>query len=404
MTTAAIEADAAPLAGVRVLDIATFLAAPFAGTVLADFGADVIKIEQPGDGDPLRRFGTPTECGDTLVWLSEARNRRFMTLDLRVPAGRDLFLDLVEKSDVVLENFRPGTLERWGLGYEVMAARNPKLVLLRVSAYGQTGPYREKPGFARVAHGFGGLSHLAGMADGPPVVPGSTSLADYISGLWGAIGVLLALRESQTSGRGQIIDVALYASVFRLLDEVAPAYARHGYVRGRHGADVPHVVPHGHWACADDRWIALACSSDKIFERLAVLMDRRDLAERFATSPQRLAARDEINRAIAQWVGALPLDEVVARCDAAGVPCGPIMSIDQIFRDPHYAAREDLRTVDDPRVGKVVVPAPMPRMSRTGPRLDHLGGALGAQTDDILSKLLGLPADEIARLRAIAAV
>jgi len=234
------------LSGIRVLDIATFVAAPFSATVLADFGAEVIKIEHPRDGDPLRKFGTPLPGADTFVWLSEARNKRCATLDLRHPEGRDLFLRLVEKSDVVTENFRPGTLEKWGIGFEEMQAVNPRIVLLRVSAYGQTGPYRKRPGFARVAHGFSGLSHLAGEADGPPVVPGSTSLADYISGLWGVVGILTALRSADQTGIGQVIDVALYDSVFRLLDELVPVYARNGEIRGRMGADVPHVVPHGH--------------------------------------------------------------------------------------------------------------------------------------------------------------
>lgn len=399
-------APAAAMAGVRVLDIATFVAAPFTGTILADFGADVIKIEQPGSGDPLRKFGTPTECGDTLVWLSEARNKRFVTLDLRVPAGRDLFLKLVAESDVVLENFRPGTLEKWGLGFETLQQANPRIVLLRVSAYGQTGPYREKAGFARVAHGFGGLSHLAGMADGPPVVPGSTSLADYISGLWGALGVLMALRVVATSGIGQVVDVSLYESIFRLLDELVPAYAKFGEVRSRLGADVPHVVPHGHWQTAEGKWVALACSSDKIFERLALLMERPDMVapDRFATNRQRLAGRAEINAAIANWIGRMPMEEAVARCDAAGVPCGPIMAIDDIFTNAQYAARGNLQRIDDPRVGEMVVPAAVPQMSLTPPVLKHLGGALGAHTAEVLSGLLQVNAQQLAELRAQGAV
>jgi len=393
--------DAQALSGVRVLDIATFVAAPFSGTVLGDFGAEVIKVEQPGQGDPLRKFGTPTECGDTLVWLSEARNKRLVTLDLRKPEGRDLFLRLVEQSDVVLENFRPGTLEKWGLGFDELRAVNPRIIMLRVSAYGQTGPYREKPGFARVAHGFGGLSHLAGEADGPPVVPGSTSLADYASGMWGALGVLLALRVAESTGKGQMIDVSLYESIFRLLDELAPAYAKFGMVRGRHGADVPHVVPHGHWQTAEGKWVALACSSDKIFERLAHLMQRPDLVEpdRYATNAQRLAGRAEINALIAGWIGKLSMQEAVDLCDEAGVPCGPIMAIDDIFNDPQYAARGNLQRVNDPRVGEMVVPSAVPVLSETPAQLRHLGGALGADTDDILANLLGLDDQAIARLR-----
>lgn len=392
----------AALAGVRVLDVATFVAAPFGATILADFGADVIKIEHPRDGDPLRKFGTPTENGDTLVWLSEARNKRLVTLDLSQPVGRDLFLKLVEQSDVVLENFRPGTMEKWGLGFEALQAANRRIVMLRVSAYGQTGPYKGKPGFARVAHGFSGLSHLSGMADGPPVVPGSTSLADYLSGMWGALGVLLALRVVERTGEGQMIDVSLYESVFRLLDELAPAYAKFGDVRGRMGADVAHVVPHGHWQTAEGKWVALACSSDKIFQRLAELMGRPELAspERYGSNAQRLKGRAEINAIIAQWIGELPMEEAVERCDRAGVPCGPILAIDDIFANPQYAARGNLQRTEHPGVGEVVVPAAVPLLSKTPASLRHLGNALGFDTLAVFQGLLGLDADAVASLRA----
>jgi crotonobetainyl-CoA:carnitine CoA-transferase CaiB-like acyl-CoA transferase len=215
---------------------------------------------------------------------------------------------------------------------------------------------------------------------------------------------LLALRDAQRTGMGQVIDVPLYASVFRLLDELVPAYAKFGEVRGRHGADVPHVVPHGHWQTQDDRWIALACSSDKIFARLASAMDRQDLIERFATNAQRIAGRAEVNAAIAQWAGSLPYAEVLARCDAEGVPCGPIMTVADIFEDPHYAAREDYQRVEDERVGEVVVPSSLPRLSRGAPELRHLGGALGAHTEEILRTLLGMSDGQIDSLRREGAI
>jgi crotonobetainyl-CoA:carnitine CoA-transferase CaiB-like acyl-CoA transferase len=393
---------AAPLAGVRVLDAATFVAAPFGATILADFGADVIKVEHPTAGDPLRKFGTPTEIGDTMVWLSEARNKRLITLDLSQAKGRDLFLKLAEQSDVVVENFRPGTMEKWGLSFEALRAVNPRIVMLRVSAYGQTGPYKGKPGFARVAHGFSGLSHLSGMTDGPPVVPGSTSLADYVSGMWGAVGVLLALRVVERTGEGQMIDVSLYESIFRLLDELAPAYAKFGDVRNRMGADVAHVVPHGHWQTSEGKWVALACSSDKMFLRLAELMGRAELAapDRYATNIQRLKGRAEINAIIAQWIGQMTMEEAVACCDRAGVPCGPILAIDDIFRNPQYAARGNLERVEHPVLGEIVVPAAMPRLSTTPALLRHLGNTLGFDTVAVFQTLLGLDDDAIASLRA----
>lgn len=394
-----------PLAGVKVLDVATFLAAPFAGTILADFGAAVLKIEHPKLGDPMRAFGTPTECGDTLAWLSEARNKRCVTLDLRHPEGAAVFRRLAAQSDVVLENFRPGTLEKWSLSPDSLREINPRLVVLRVSAYGQTGPKRHLPGFARVAHGFGGLSFLAGEPDGKPVVPGSTSLADYLSGIWGALGVLLALRAAERTGRGQDVDIGLYESVFRLLDEIAPAYARTGFVRERMGADVPTVVPHGHWQTKDGRWVAIACTSDKIFARLAGAMGKPALAaDGFATTAQRLARRGEVNGLVEDWAAGLTMAELGAACDAADVPWGPINSIADIFEDPQFAARGNLLRVLDERAGELVLPAPVPRLTETPATLRHAGRAKGADTDAVLGEWLGMAAAEIEALRRSGAV
>jgi len=389
-----------PLAGTRVLDIATFIAAPFCGTVLADFGAEVIKIEQPGQGDPLRRFGTPSSCDDTYVWLSEARNKKSVTLDLRTGDGADVFRDLVRCSDVVLENFRPGTLEKWGLGYEALHEINPRIVLLRVSAYGQDGPLSGRPGFARIAHGFSGLAYLAGEQGRPPVMPGSTSLADYISGLWGAVGVLVALRHAEATGQGQYIDIGLYESIFRLLDEIAPVYARHGVVRERLGADTANVVPHSHYQTGDGKWVALACSSDKMFERLAEAMDRSELPQdsRYATMVTRVSHRDDLNRIVADWIFGMTLDETLRTCDQYGVPCGPIYSIADIFSDDHYQARKNLSEVES-RAGPIVIPTAVPRMSLTPAQFKHAGAALGEHTDLILSTLAGVDDAALQRMR-----
>ena len=383
------------LAGLRVLDIATFVAAPFCGTILADFGAEVIKIEQPKTGDSLRQFGTITECGDSLVWLSEARNKKTITLDLRKPEGVELLKKLVAESDVLLENFRPGTMEKWGIGYEALSKINPGLVMLRISAYGQTGPMKGEPGFARIAHAFAGLSWLAGEADGPPVVPGSTSMADYVSGMWGAIGVLTALRARDKSGRGQFIDLGLYESVFRLLDEIAPAYAKYGTVRERMGADTINVVPHSHYRTGSGEWVALACTSDKMFERLAAVMTRPDLVATYPTSAIRVANRERVNALVTEWMAAYPLEEVIRRTRDGGVPCAEIYSIKQIFEDPQYKARDNLLHVNDPRAGDLVLPAAVPRLSETPPRFRHAGRALGADNEDVYQALLGLTSDEI---------
>jgi crotonobetainyl-CoA:carnitine CoA-transferase CaiB-like acyl-CoA transferase len=272
--------------------------------------------------------------------------------------------------------------------------------MLRVSAYGQTGPYKDMPGFARVAHGFSGLSYLAGMPDGPPVVPGSTSLADYCSGLWGAVGVLMALRVAEATGVGQYIDIGLYESIFRMLDELAPVYQKTGAVRTRLGADVPHVVPHGHWQAKDGNWVALACSSDKIFARFATMIGRSDLVcpGTYETSPSRIAGRDVINAAVADWVKSLPSAEVIAKCNEAGVPCGPIMSIAEIFENEQYAARGNLQRVPHERVGELVVPAGLPNMSETPPQLKFLGRALGEDTAKTLKELAGLDDETLADL------
>ena len=388
-------AETEALAGMRVLDIATFVAAPFCGTILADFGAEVIKIEQPKSGDSLRKFGTITECGDSLVWLSEARNKKTVTLDLRKPEGAGLFRRLVAQSDVVLENFRPGTLEKWGLGFDALAEINPGLVMLRISAYGQNGPKSGEPGFARIAHAFSGLSWLAGEADGPPVVPGSTSMADYASGMWGAIGVLTALRSRDSTGRGQFIDLGLYESVFRLLDEIVPAYAKYGTVRSRMGADTINVVPHSHYQTGTGQWVALACTNDKMFERLAAAMNRPELVELYPTSAIRVENRHRVNAIVAEWIGGHTLEEVIAKTRAGGVPCAEIYSIREIFEEPQYEARGNLLRVEDPRVGGLVLPAAIPRMSRTPPRFRHTGRPLGADNEQVYRDLLGVGESEL---------
>jgi crotonobetainyl-CoA:carnitine CoA-transferase CaiB-like acyl-CoA transferase len=391
-----------PLEGVRVLDVATFLAAPFCGVILADFGAEVIKIEQPGVGDPLRKFGTPTECGDSLVWLSEARNKKYVTLDLRTPEGAALFRRLAAESDAVLENFRPGTMEKWGLGYEALREINPRLVMLQISAYGRHGPYRDKPGFARVAHAFSGLSYLAGESGRPPVVPGSTSIGDYVSGMWGAIGVLLALRSAERTGEGQSIDIGLYEGVFRLMDELVPAYHKFGTVRERLGPDVPFVVPHGHWKCSDGKWLAIACSSEKMFERFATVMGRPDLltSSDTATNAARLKNREAVNAIVAAWTASLTREEALAACDRGQVACGPLLNVEEICRDPQYIARRNFEPVASERVADLVLPTQPLTLSETPARFDHVGGALGQDTDEVLGRLLGLSGVELTALRA----
>ena len=398
--------DTQALQGCRVLDVATFLAGPFCATQLGEFGADVIKIELPGVGDATRRFGTMHECGDTLPWLSESRNKKCITLDLRKPDGVVLLKRLVAQADVLVENFQPGTMEKWGLGWDVLSEVNPRLIMVRISGFGQTGPYKDRPGFGRIGNAFGGLSFLAGYPDRAPVTPGSATIPDYLSGLYGALGTLLALQAREKTGRGQVVDIGLYESIFRILDELAPAFAYKGYVRQRMGPGTVNVVPHSHYPTKDNRWIAIACTSDKIFERLAIAMGRPELAapDRWGTIAARERDRAIVDDTVAIWTAQFNRDDLMRKCESEQVPCGPVYAIDEIFEDPHYAARENILRMKDPRAGDLAVPNLVPRLSDTPGRVNWLGPELGSHNDEIYKGLLGLDDAELARLKGAGVV
>jgi crotonobetainyl-CoA:carnitine CoA-transferase CaiB-like acyl-CoA transferase len=394
--------DNAPLNKIRVLDIATFIAAPFCGVILADFGAEVLKIEKPGEGDPLRQFGTPVEPDqDTFVWLTEARNKKSVTLDLRTAKGVELFKGLVKQSDIVLENFRPGTLEKWGIGFDVLSEINPRLIMLRVSGYGQDGPYSSRPGFARAAHAFAGLSYLCGEPGQMPVMPGSTSLADYVSGMWGTIGIMMALEARRKTGKGQVVDIALYESVFRLMDEMLPVYQRTGFIRERMGADTVNAVPHSHYQTRDGKYVALACSSDKIFERMCHIMGCPENA--MPNTYRKVSAREEnrglINKIVQDWFIELDASDAISRCQQGGVPCSVLYSIEDIYNDPHYQARGNFQIFNDPRFNEVTVTSALPRLSDTPAVLQNLGPALGDATDSVYKSLLNLTDQDIQSLK-----
>ena len=391
-----------PMTGVRVIDVGTFLAGPYAASIMGEFGAEVLKVEYPIAGDPMRRFGTATTRHDaTLAWLSEGRNKKSVTIDLRQPKGVDLFVRLVAKSDVLVENFRPGTMEEWGLGWKVLSEANPGLVMLRVSGYGQTGPYRRRSGFAHIAHAVGGLSYLAGFPGETPVVPGTAPLGDYMSSLYGAIGVMLALRHREKTGEGQIVDIAIYEAVFRQMDEMAAAYALFGKVREREGAGTVMAVPHGHFRTRDEKWVAIACTTDKMFERLTEAMERPELSSSslFGEQGKRLAAGGEVNRIVGEWVGSLTRDQVMERCIGSDVPIGKLNSIADIFDDEHYLAREMLVRVQEEGCGEVAVPGVVPKLSETPGHISNLGPPLGNATYEVMRELLDLSAGQIAELR-----
>ena len=328
--------------------------------MLAEYGADVIKVEQPGSGDSLRELGYKAK-GRALFWALEARGRRSITLNLREARGQELALKLIETSDIVIENFRPGTLERWNLGYEQMRAVNPGVILVRVSAYGQTGPYASRPGFGRIAQAFGGLTYLAGHPDRPPVNPGSATLADYAAGLFGTTAALAALDHRRRTGQGQQIDVSLYESIFRLCDVLALEYDALGTVRERKGSDA-HAAPHNHYPTSDGKWIAIACTNDRIFRRLNAVMGEAGFGDdpSLATMGQRADRRVEVDQRVSAWSGQHTLADLRELLDAAEVPNAPISSIADIVEEPHIQARGTLMTVDDPEIGPVIDAGPGP--------------------------------------------
>lgn len=390
-----------PMAGVRVLDLATMLAGPFCATILGEFGAEVIKVELPGKPGSSRSFGTAGAQGASFIWLSEQRNKKSITLDLRTDAGRELIKKLIADTDIVVENFMPGTLERWGLGFEEMKKVNPDVILVRVTAYGQTGPYINRPGFARIAHAFAGLSYLAGEPDGRPVMPGSTSLGDYITGLYGALGALLAYTARNKYGIGQFVDIGLYEGVFRMLDEMISVYAKTGFVRERLGADTVNIVPHSHYETQDKKWIALACTNDTMWERMVRAMGQPELLapDRFQKMAQRLAARDEVNGIVAAFCRSMPRDELIEHCLKFEVPIGPIYNVADIHKDPQYHARKNFIEWEEPRTGKITIPNVIPRLSETPGEIKSLGPDVGQHNDEIFGGRLGLSEAEIQKLK-----
>ena len=389
-----------PLSGIRVLDIACFIAAPHAASIMGEFGADVIKVEHPNGGDPWRRYGTQTELPDqSLAWLNEARNKKSITLNLSKPEGADLLKKMIKDADVVCENFRPGTLEKWGLGWDVLKKINPGLILLRVSGYGQTGPYKNRPGFARIAHAYGGLTYLSGLPGETPVTPGSTSLGDYMTGMNGCIGIMMALRHRDESGLGQVIDCALYESVFRALDEIAPRYARDGFVREPEGTGTLNACPHGHFPSGDGKFLAIACTTDKMFERLSVAMNRPDLLETYGDQKDRLSGREVVLAEVEEWTRSMPRDHLIDICTENGVPAGAVNSIADIFEDPHFKARKTMTKVYVEKVGEVTVPNVFPTLSVSPGEIKTLGPSLGQDNMSIFKDEIGLSENEIKNLK-----
>ena len=388
-----------PLEGIKVVELGTLIAGPFCARMLAEFGADVIKIESPAGGDPLRKW-RKLHHGTSLWWYAQGRNKKSVTLDLRQPEGQEIARRLARDADVVIENFRPGAMEKWGLGWSELSALNPRLVMVRLSGFGQTGPYRDRPGFGAIAESMGGLRYVTGHPDRPPVRVG-VSIGDSIAALHGVIGALMALHHRDVNGgRGQYVDVALYEAVFNMMESVLPEYGMFGFVRERSGASLPGIVPSNTYITGDGKYVVIGANADSIFKRMMVAIGRRDLADdpALAHNDGRVARTEEIEKAIADWVAAHDMDHVLRVLEKADVPSGKIYDIADIAADAHYAAREMIRSHPLPGGETVQLPGVVPRMSETPGDTRWVGPELGAHTAEVLSAL-GYSAEQQQDLR-----
>lgn len=389
------------LDGLTVLDVATLAAGPWVATFLAEFGADVIKVEQPGVGDGMRRFG-PQKDGQGLMWKSMGRNKRCITLNLRVPEGQALLRRLAATADVLIENFRPGTLDGWGIGYRQLREVNRGLVMLHVTGFGQTGPYSARPGFGTLAEAMSGFAHATGEPDGPPTLP-PLALADGIAAVFGTYAVMIALwHRDHHGGEGQEIDLALYDGLMRFMEPMLLEYDQLGAVRGRTGNRISDSAPRNAYRTADGYWVALSGSAQSIAERILKAVEREDLIHdpRFRDNPSRVAHADELDRIIGGWIGGHSLAEVVKRFEECEGALGPVYDAAQIFADPHFQARQSLLQVPDPVLGALSVCNVVPRLSATPGVIAWLGPALGSHNEEIYCGRLGLTAAELADLRA----
>lgn len=394
-----------PLAGLKVVDCSTVLAGPMSAMVLADFGADVVKIEHP-TGDALRKMGHAKD-GHGLWWKVTNRNKRTIVLDLHEPDGKAAFLALVDEADVLVENFRTGTLEKWGLGWELLSKRNPRLVMLRVTGFGQTGPYRFRPGYGTVAEAFSGFAHITGHPDGPPTLP-PFGLADGVAAYHGVFAIMFAIyeRDIQGSGKGQFIDLALYEPLFACLGAQTSNYDQLGEIQNRQGNRSANNVPRNAYKTKDGRWVALSTASPSIAKRVMNLVGGDGLGDdpRYATNTERVKRADEVDEMVADWIGARTLTEVLDEFEKVEAAIGPVYDAAQILEDRQYLARESVTTVADPDLGPLKMQNVFPVMSRTPGRIRHAGARLGEHQASVIDELQSsgkLPPDVADRLREL---
>ncbi|MDB6106299.1 MAG: CoA transferase [Gammaproteobacteria bacterium] len=389
-----------PLARLRVIETGQLIAGPFCGQLLGDFGAEVIKIEPPGSGDPLRSWRRMKGDGPSLWWPIIARNKKSITLDLRQTAGQELARRLIVNADVLIENFRPGTMEKWNLGYEALAAANPRLVMARMSGFGQTGPYSQQPGFGSIGEAMGGLRYVTGYPDRPPSRVG-ISIGDSLTALFGALGVLAALLARETSGRGQMVDAALYESVLAIMECLVTEFQQTGQVRERSGATLPGVAPSNVYACADGISVVIGANGNGVFARLCQAMAQPELASqgRFDTDEKRGALQKELDRIISDWTAQLSSASVLALMRQFAIPAGLIYRAPEMLADPHFAERSALIDVRDALLGTIKMQGVFPRLSATPGEVRWSGPALGQHNEEIYRGLLGVSEAELEDLR-----
>lgn len=389
-----------PLAGLRVIEMGTLIAGPFCGQILGDFGAEVIKIEDPRKGDPMRQWGRSLPQGLSPWWPVIGRNKKSVGLDLRQPEGQEIARSLIAKADVVIENFRPGAMEKWGLGYEVLSATHPGLVMARISGYGQTGPLSTRAGYGLIGEAMGGLRHITGEPDRPPARAG-ISIGDSLAAMHAVMGIMMALHARDRTGKGQVIDAALYESVLGVMENLVTEYDLTGYVRERSGSILPGIAPSNAYPCADGDMAVIGGNGDTVFARLCAAMNREDLAAdpRFATHAARGERQGELDEIISAWTSTQSLESLLETLEAHGVPAGRIYRAPDMIDDPHFVAREAIVSVPHPVFGQVRMQNAFPKLSATPGKVRWPGPDLGAHTEEVLQTVAGLSAEAISGLR-----